>query len=140
MIITLGEGVIGTVASLSALVGRTARAGHSMPVLVAVAGIGLTFGLWWVYFIVPSAEVLARYRERGRSCGATGTSRCSRAVAATAPGCTSRRITSRTQSMLGAAATVLSVAVPVAISSLGVYVLYTYLLRCPTRSTSCCSS
>jgi low temperature requirement protein LtrA len=44
-IIALGEGVVGTVASLSAVVevqGWTADAA-----LVAVAGLGLTFGMWW---------------------------------------------------------------------------------------------
>ena len=62
-IITLGEGVIGTVASLGAVVesqGWTLDAA-----LVAVAGTGLTFGLWWMYFTVPSAEVLHTHRERG---------------------------------------------------------------------------
>ena len=32
--------------------------------LVAVAGTGLTFGLWWMYFTVPSADVLKVHRER----------------------------------------------------------------------------
>ena len=61
-IITLGEGVIGTVASLGAVVesqGWTLDAA-----LVAVAGTGLTFGMWWMYFTVPSAEVLHVHRER----------------------------------------------------------------------------
>ncbi len=44
-IIALGEGVIGTVASLSAVVEAQ---GWSMDaVLVAIAGMGLTFGMWW---------------------------------------------------------------------------------------------
>jgi hypothetical protein len=61
-IITFGEGVIGTVASLGAVVesqGWTPDAA-----LVAVAGTGLTFGLWWMYFTAPAAEVLHVYRER----------------------------------------------------------------------------
>jgi low temperature requirement protein LtrA len=67
-IITLGEGVIGTVASLSAVLESQ---GWSLDAaLVAVAGTGLTFGLWWIYFTVPSAEVLQIHRERG-SPGAT---------------------------------------------------------------------
>ena len=56
-IIALGEGVVGTVASLSAVVAR--RAGRVDAVLVAVAGIGLTFGMWWVYFIVPQSRAAA---------------------------------------------------------------------------------
>ena len=32
--------------------------------LVAVAGTGLTFGLWWIYFTVPAGEMLHVRRER----------------------------------------------------------------------------
>ena len=32
--------------------------------LVPIAGIGLTFGLWWTYFILPSARCSQRHRER----------------------------------------------------------------------------
>ena len=46
---------------LSALVDAQGWTGR---VLVAVAGIGLTFGMWWIYFIVPSAEILHAHRER----------------------------------------------------------------------------
>lgn len=61
VIITLGEGVIGTVATLSAVVGHdnwSLAAG-----LVVVSGIGLTFGLWWVYFTLQPREVLAQHRN-----------------------------------------------------------------------------
>jgi hypothetical protein len=33
-------------------------------VLVGIAGMGLTFGMWWVYFLKPSATILERHRER----------------------------------------------------------------------------
>ena len=60
-IIALGEGVVGTVASLSAVV---ASQGWSVAaVLVAVAGTGLTFGMWWVYFIVPQSQLLHARRD-----------------------------------------------------------------------------
>ncbi len=61
-IITLGEGVIGTVASLSAVVDQ--EGWTSDAVVVAVAGIGLTFGLWWTYYITPAGDLLHRYRHR----------------------------------------------------------------------------
>jgi hypothetical protein len=32
--------------------------------LVAVAGTGLTFGLWWMYFTVPAGQMLHVHRER----------------------------------------------------------------------------
>lgn len=61
-IIALGESVVGTVAALSAVIERqgwTLNAG-----LVAVAGVGLTFGMWWVYYLVPSGDILRRHRDR----------------------------------------------------------------------------
>ena len=61
-IIALGEGVVGTVASLSAMVAE--HGWTTDAALVAVAGTGLTFGLWWVYFVVPSAHLLHAHRER----------------------------------------------------------------------------
>ena len=60
-IIALGEGVVGTVASLSAVV--AAQGWTVAAVLVAVAGTGLTFGMWWVYFIVPQSRLLHARRE-----------------------------------------------------------------------------
>jgi low temperature requirement protein LtrA len=61
-IIALGEGVVGTVAALSAVVDR--RGWTLDTVLVGVAGMGLTFGMWWVYYLVPSGEMLHRRRDR----------------------------------------------------------------------------
>jgi low temperature requirement protein LtrA len=54
VIITLGEGVIGTVASLNAVV--HGEQGWSVDaVLLSIAGIGLTFATWWTYFAIPWA-------------------------------------------------------------------------------------
>src|SRR3984893_14790743 len=61
-IIALGEGVVGTVAALSAVVDRQ---GWTLDaVLVGIAGMGLTFGMWWVYYLVPSGDMLRRHRDR----------------------------------------------------------------------------
>ena len=63
VIITLGEGILGTVASINAVVhgssGWTVTAA-----VVAIAGIGLIFATWWTYFAIPWADVLERHRER----------------------------------------------------------------------------
>ena len=61
-IIALGEGVVGTVAALSAVVDRQGWTLDAL--LVGLAGMGLTFGMWWVYFLVPSGEILHRHRDR----------------------------------------------------------------------------
>ncbi len=61
-IIALGEGIVGTVAALSAVVDRQ---GWTLDaVLVGIAGMGLTFGMWWVYYLVPSGETLREHRSR----------------------------------------------------------------------------
>ena len=33
-------------------------------VLVGIASMGLIFGMWWVYDLVPSAQILDRHRNR----------------------------------------------------------------------------
>ncbi len=67
VIITLGEVIVGTVTAVSAAVeehGWSAQA-----VAVAAAGTLLAFGMWWVYFIVPSARILHRHRDRAFAFG-----------------------------------------------------------------------
>ncbi len=53
VIITLGEGILGTITAVAAVVAHVGWSAEA--VLIVVAGVGLTFGLWWSYFIVPSA-------------------------------------------------------------------------------------
>ena len=57
VIITLGEGIIGTVAALGAVV--HGEQGWSVAAaLLALSGVGLTFAAWWIYFAVPWAQSL----------------------------------------------------------------------------------
>src|SRR6185503_7334195 len=68
-IIALGEGVVGTVAALSAVVDQHGWTRDAA--LVGIAGTGLTFGMWWIYFLVPSAQTLHEHPNRAAvwSCG-----------------------------------------------------------------------
>jgi len=62
-IITLGEVLIGAVAALQSVI---AVDGWTLDVVVlAVAGVGLVFGLWWTYFLFPFGELLAHRRDAG---------------------------------------------------------------------------
>jgi low temperature requirement protein LtrA len=125
-IIALGEGVIGTVAFLGAAVeeqGWNLDAG-----LVAVAGIGLTFGMWWVYFMVPSGHLLHAHRERTFAWG-YGHLFIYGAIAATGAGLHVAAYYITHEAHIGSTATVLTVAVPVALFLLAVYALYTWLVR-----------
>ena len=68
-IIALGEGVVGTVASLSAVV--SAQGWTFDAVFVVVAGVGLTFGMWWVVFRGAAGASCSMPIGNGRSGSAT---------------------------------------------------------------------
>src|SRR5207244_1653660 len=61
VIIALGEGLLGTTNALRVLVsdGWTTEI-----VVLGFAGVAMTFGLWWSYFVVPFAQLLSAHRER----------------------------------------------------------------------------
>lgn len=62
LIITLGEGIIGTVAAINTLV----HSDHGWTVtaaLLAFTGVGLTFACWWAYFAMPWGAMLERRRN-----------------------------------------------------------------------------
>jgi low temperature requirement protein LtrA len=124
-IIALGEGVVGTVASISAVVG--AQGWTVGAVLVAVAGTGLTFGMWWVYFIVPAAPLLEAHRERSFTYGylhivVFGS------IVATGAGLHTAAYYIEHHSQLGSVATVLTVAIPVGAYIASIYALYMLLV------------
>ena len=96
--------------------------------LVAVAGTGLTFGLWWMYFTVPSAEVLHMHRERALPWG-YGHTLIFGSIAATGAGLHVAATYIGHEAHIGATATVLTVAVPVAVFAFALFGLYTFLVR-----------
>lgn len=127
VIITLGEGVIGTVAALNAVV--HGPAGWSLDAaLVAVAGIGLTFGMWWMYFAIPFGEVLHAHRSRAFPFG-YGHLLILGGIVATGGGLLVAADYLRHQTQIGAVATVLSVAAPVTVFTLALYAIWTALIR-----------
>jgi low temperature requirement protein LtrA len=125
-IIALGEGVVGTVASISAVVevqGWTTDAA-----LICVAGIGLTFGMWWAYYIVPAGEMLHAHRERSFAWG-YGHIVIFASIVATGAGLHVAGYYIEHKAHIGPVATVLTVAVPVAIYLVGIYAIHTHLVR-----------
>ncbi len=125
-IITLGEGVIGTVASLNAVV--DVQGWSRDAALVAVAGTGLTFGLWWMYFTVPWGDLLHAHRERAFPWG-YGHILIFGSIAATGAGLHVAADYIGHQTQIGATATVLTVAIPVAVFMFAFLALYTYLVH-----------
>jgi low temperature requirement protein LtrA len=125
-IIALGEGVVGTVASLSAVVSNQGWSADA--VMVAVAGTGLTFGMWWIYFVVPLADLLDIHREQSSSFGYLHFGVFG-SIVATGAGLYTAALYIEHHSHLGPVGTVLSVALPVAVYIATINVLYSILVR-----------
>lgn len=120
-IIALGEGVVGTVASLTAAVDEQGWSADA--VLVAVAGTALTFGMWWLYFAEPFGPLLHVRRHRSFAFGYLHIPVFG-AIVATGAGLHTAAYFIEHHSTLGATGTVLAVAAPVAF-----YVLLVALSR-----------
>lgn len=124
-IIALGEGVIGTVASLSAVV--EAQGWTTDAVLIAISGLGLTFGMWWCYFLLPAGEILHEHRTRAFRWG-YGNLPILAALVATGAGLHVAALFIEHEAHIGSVATVLTLAIPVAIYLGGIYLIYMGLL------------
>lgn len=127
VIITLGEGIIGTVASINAVVhgdaGWTVEAA-----VVAFAGIGLIFATWWTYFMIPWATVLSMHRERAFLWGYWHIVVFA-SLAAIGAGLHVAAYYLEHQTTLGPVGTVLSTAIPFAIFTIVLYGLYAAFTR-----------
>jgi low temperature requirement protein LtrA len=125
-IIALGEGVVGTVAALAAGVNQQ---GWTLDTaLVGTAGTGLIFGMWWVYFLVPSARVLHRHRNRA-AIWSGGQMVIVTSIVATGAGLHVAADVIASEAHISSVATMLAIAIPV-VTFLGLlHVLYYYLVR-----------
>jgi low temperature requirement protein LtrA len=127
VIITLGEGIIGTVASINAVVHGSA--GWTVDAaVVAFAGIGLTFATWWTYFAIPWAEVLALHRERSFTWG-YGHIVIFASLAAIGAGLHVAASYLEHDTTIGPTGTVLSTAIPVTVYLLALYAIYLAFTR-----------
>ncbi len=127
VIITLGEGIIGTVASLNAVV-HGAEGWTLDAALVAIAGVGLTFASWWMYFAIPWAAALQVHGRR------TFTWRYGHifmfaGLAAMGAGLHVAALFLEHQTEIGEVATVVSVVVPVALYVGALYAVYSAVMR-----------
>ncbi len=130
-IIALGEGVVGTIGALQVLtesVGWTTDA-----VVLLISGVVLTFGMWWTYFMMPSGDVLHRRRDRVFVWG-YGHIPLYAAIAAVGAGLHVfayylDKEHADFEVKIGAVGTVLTVAAPLAVYSLGLFAIYYHLTR-----------
>jgi low temperature requirement protein LtrA len=125
-IIALGEGVVGTVAALSAVI--QAQGWTRDAALVGVAGTGLTFGMWWVYFMMPSGPVLHVKRTEKSFVWGYGLMVTMASIVATGGGLHVAAYFIEGKAKIGPLGTVLSVAIPVAIFLGSIYAIYAYLV------------
>jgi low temperature requirement protein LtrA len=127
VIITLGEGIIGTVAALNAVV--HGEAGWTVDAaLVAIAGVGLTFGCWWMYFAIPWAAALQVPRPRAFTWG-YGHMFMFAGLAAMGAGLHVAALYLEHETKIGAVGTVLSVAIPVAVFGVALYGVYSLCMH-----------
>lgn len=126
VIITLGEGILGTIAAVAAMVAHVGWSSEA--VLIVIAGTGLTFGLWWTYFILPSAPVLARHRERKWAWG-YGHIVLFGGLAAVGAGLHVAAYAAEGETTIGTTGVVLSVAIPVFVFLVAYFVLWSILFR-----------
>ncbi|MGW9630889.1 low temperature requirement protein A [Agromyces sp. NPDC055520] len=126
VIITLGEVVLGTILAISAVVEQQ---GWSLEAaLVAFGGTALAFGMWWVYFTMPSAKVLHRFRERGFVWG-YGHFVIFGSIAATGAGLHVAAFVIEGTAEIGDVAALLTVVVPVALFLIALFTIYALLLH-----------
>jgi low temperature requirement protein LtrA len=128
VIIALGEGLLGTAVAITALVGPEGPGWSLEVVALGVAGTALTFGMWWIYFIVPSGPILERHRERSFGWG-YGHIVLFGALVAVGAGLHVAAYYVEHHSVLDTTGTVLAVAVPVSLYIASVYALHYQLSR-----------
>jgi low temperature requirement protein LtrA len=125
VIIALGEGLIGTMASINVL----AEDGLSWEIgLLALAGTALTFGIWWSYFVIPAGAILHAHRERSFGFG-YGHLAVFGSIVAVGAGLHGGATYLEHATHLGLVGTVLAVAVPVSLYTLVLHVGYSSLTR-----------
>jgi low temperature requirement protein LtrA len=124
--IALGEGIVGTVAALSAVVAQ--KGWTTDAALVCAAGTALTFGMWWIYYLLPSAQILDTHRNRAFIWGLCQIAIVT-SIVATGAGLQVAASFITHDSQVSLLATTLSVALPVGVLLVVTYLLYYYLVR-----------
>ncbi|KRC58786.1 hypothetical protein ASE14_17795 [Agromyces sp. Root81] len=125
VIITLGEVVLGTILAISAVVEQQGWSVEAA--LVAFGGTALAFGMWWVYFTMPSAKVLHRFRRRAFTWG-YGHLVIFGSIAATGAGLHVAAFEIAGKAHIGEVAALLTAVVPVGIFLVALFTIYSLLL------------
>lgn len=127
-LIAMGEDVVGTIAVLSAVI--RARGWSADVALICIAGIGLTFGMWWLYYLLPSGQVLHSHRNRASVWGC-GQMILVVSIVATGAGLQVAAHFIDRASRIGSLPTLLCVAIPLSVFLGSIYALHYFLVRRP---------
>jgi low temperature requirement protein LtrA len=131
-IIALGEVLLGTVASLGAVIEVE---GWTVDVaLIVLGGVGLTFGMWWVYFLLPAGEVLHHRRDRSFFWG-YGHIFVYASVAAVGAGLHVAALYLEHEAHIDATAVMISIAIPVAVYFVSLMGLFGNLVGVRSNAT-----
>lgn len=112
VIIAVGEGLTGTTFALAAIIDESGWTVETA--LLGLAGVALTFGLWWAYDVMPSGALLAARRRRSFAWG-YGHIVLFGSIVATGGGLHAAAFSLEGASALGRVGTLLTVAVPVTV-------------------------
>lgn len=124
MVITLGEGVVGTVAVLQAII---AREGWSIETAVlGLSAMGVTFMMWWLFFLMPHGKALTVKRHKAFGFG-YGTVPLYMACAAVGAGLHVVALFIERETTISSFAVVVSLAIPVGIFCLGLLAMHAWL-------------
>ncbi|MFV0307839.1 MAG: low temperature requirement protein A [Desertimonas sp.] len=126
VIVTLGEGIVGTITALRAVI--TVEGWTVDVAVIGLAGIAVTWGLWWVYFLLPHGEALSLHRERSFVWG-YGHMVLFAALAGVGAGLHVAALAVERHSGLGSTATIAATAIPLAIALVSIYALYGHLVH-----------
>jgi low temperature requirement protein LtrA len=130
VIIAVGEGLTGTTFALAAIISES---GWTLDTaLLGLAGVALTFGLWWAYDVMPSGELLAARGRRSFTWG-YGHIVLFGSIIAIGGGLHAGAFFLQGESTLSAVGTALTVAVPVAVYVGTFYALFAVLSRAHER-------
>jgi len=125
VIIALGEVILGTTTAVDALVSHDGWTIDA--IVVAVAGIALAGGVWWCYFAVPWGSLLSADRSKGFGFG-YGHLPLYAAIAAIGSGLHVAAYYIEGEAKLGLLGTVVAVALPTALTVVGILLFASYLL------------
>jgi low temperature requirement protein LtrA len=120
-IITFGEVILGTTTAIEAIV--AAEGWSAEAAVIALAGVSLAVGLWWCYFTVPYGEALRGSSTKSMVFG-FGHMLLYAAIAATGAGLHAAAYLLEHHSELDTAQTVLTMAVPVGLFVVVLFVLF----------------